>query len=873
VPTIAETLAQAKAYHGAGQLSEALQLYERVVQADSAHAEAHYLRGAACHGLGRANEAIASLAQALRLRPDDADTHNYLGVVLTEQGALDEAILSFQRALLLRPGSSEISKNIQNVVAAKDNNLGNALAAQGKLDEAAACYRRALERNPDYLDAHAQLGAVLSGQGRLDEAENCYRRIVELKPDSAEANYNLAVMAGGQNKLDAAANSYRRALELKPDFAEAHHRLGAVLEKQGRLSEAADCWRRARELKPDDVDAHAHLAAVLAKQGRFGEAEDCYRRIVELKPDAAGAHNNLAVVLSRQGQFDEAENCLRRALDLKPDDTEAFNNLGFVLSKERQFDEAERCLRRALELKPDYTEAFNNLGNALRGQGQLSAAIDAYGRALQLDPGYAAAHGNLANALADCGWTEDALLEFERALEIVPDDAGVIANYGVCLQSQGRLDEAIESYRKAVCLDAESPGYHGNLVYALNFHPDFDAETVFAEHRVWAGRHADPLLLGSAPHANDRTPGRRLRVGYVSAHFQHHAVNFFSEPILAAHDHRAIEVFCYSAAVPAESDATTRRLQDYADHWREIAGQSDQQVSETIRADQIDILVDLTGHIGGNRLLVFARKPAPVQVTYIGYQNTTGMLAMDYRLTDAWADPPGATDHLYTEKLVRLPRAFFCYLPPALAPDVSPLPAIANGLVTFGSFNNPAKITPRVLETWAGILSAVPNSRLVLLARVTAGFRQHVGRAFERQGVSADRVELVERRPLGEYLQLIECVDIGLDPFPFNGHTTTCDCLWMGVPVVMLAGHSYASRFGGSALVNLGLRDLIAGSREDYVEIASGLAADLDRLKGLRAGLRVRMSDSPLVDAQGFTRNLEAVYRRMWADWCAKQSA
>ena len=589
--------------------------------------------------------------------------------------------------------------------------------------------------------------------------------------------------------------------------------------------------------------------------------------------DRAVAHKSLGGTLRSRGAVADAEAAYREALRLKPDFVEAHNDLGTLLWDQHRLAEARACHTAALRLRPERADSHNHLGNVLRDEGQIPAAIEAYRQALQLDPHYGAAHCNLANTLADGGWTEEALVEFQRALEIAPGDADVIVNYGTCLQSQGRLDEAIESYRKAVCLDAESPGYHGNLVYALNFHPDFDAETVFAEHRVWAGRHADPLLLGSAPHANDRTPGRRLRVGYVSAHFQHHAVNFFSEPILAAHDHRAIEVFCYSAAVPAESDATTRRLQDYADHWREIAGQSDQQVSETIRADQIDILVDLTGHIGGNRLLVFARKLAPVQVTYIGYQNTTGMLAMDYRLTDAWADPPGATDHLYTEKLVRLPRAFFCYLPPALAPDVSPLPAIANGLVTFGSFNNPAKITPRVLETWAGILSAVPNSRLVLLARVTAGFRQHVGRAFERQGVSADRVELVERRPLGEYLQLIECVDIGLDPFPFNGHTTTCDCLWMGVPVVMLAGHSYASRFGGSALVNLGLRDLIAGSREDYVEIASGLAADLDRLKGLRAGLRVRMSDSPLVDAQGFTRNLEVVYRRMWADWCGKQSA
>jgi predicted O-linked N-acetylglucosamine transferase (SPINDLY family) len=392
---------------------------------------------------------------------------------------------------------------------------------------------------------------------------------------------------------------------------------------------------------------------------------------------------------------------------------------------------------------------------------------------------------------------------------------------------------------------------------------------VFAEHRQWGRLHADALTAAAGPHSNDRTPDRRLRIGYVSGHFFGHAVNFFSEPILASHDHRQCEVYCYSNS--AHADETTARLRTYAQQWREIHALDDEQAAELVRQDQVDILVDLAGHIGGNRLLVFARKPAPIQVTYIGYQNTTGMAAMDYRLTDEWADPPGMSEAYYTEKLVRLPRSFFCYRPSPEAPAVSPLPALSNGFVTFGSFNNFAKVTPEVLSAWGALLQAVPQSRLVILAHAVRSLGEYLARAFERQGISAERVTLADRCSRGEYLEWIRRVDIALDPFPFNGHTTTCDALWQGVPVVTLAGRTYASRFGSSAHVNLDLRDLIAQSPEQYVEIATRLAGDVGRLSELRATLRERMAGSPLLDFAGFTRHLEAAYRQMWQRWCCQR--
>ncbi|HEV3136534.1 MAG TPA: hypothetical protein VGZ26_01495, partial [Pirellulales bacterium] len=412
---------------------------------------------------------------------------------------------------------------------------------------------------------------------------------------------------------------------------------------------------------------------------------------------------------------------------------------------------------------------------------------------------------------------------------------------------------------------------HSNLLYALNFVPGLDPSAVFAEHLAWAQAYAEPLTAAAAPHANDRSPDRRLRVGYLSPHFRRHAVNYFLEPMLAAHDREQFEIFCYSTADMA--DDVTARLKGAADHWREVHHEVDQRVAQIVRADQIDILVDLTGHISNQRLLIFARKPAPIQVTYLGYQNTTGMTAMDYRLTDERADPPGVTDPFYTERLVRLPRSFFCYRPPDEAPPVAPPPALDAGYVTFGSFNNFAKVSPGAIDAWLQILARVPRSRLLVLANRGGYLERHLHALAQQHGVDSTRIELRNKLPTAEYLRLIAQADIALDPFPFNGHTTTCDSIWMGVPVVMLQGNTYASRFGGSVLGNVGLDPLITRSAEQYVDAAVELAGDLDALARMRGELRGRMADSALLDFRGFTGNLEQVYRQMWNTWCASQRA
>jgi protein O-GlcNAc transferase len=462
---------------------------------------------------------------------------------------------------------------------------------------------------------------------------------------------------------------------------------------------------------------------------------------------------------------------------------------------------------------------------------------------------------------------DEAIVNCQRVLELDPLAAAAHNTLASCYQLLGRSDEAITAFREAVRLLPESAALHSNLLYALNYVPGLAAADVFAEHRRWAMCHAESLTAAAA-RVLPRPDRARLRLGYVSAHFKDHAVNFFVEPVLASHDHERFEVYCYSNST--RSDPTSERLRKYADHWREIRLLTDEQASAAVREDEIDVLIDLDGHIGGNRLMVFARRPAPVQATYIGYQNTTGMSAMDYRITDDWSDPPGMTDALYTESLVRLPQCFFCYQPSTDAPPVAEQPAVKRSHVTFGSFNNFTKITPQVLATWAELLHAVPTARLTMLVTVTASSRKYLQDTFTAHGIAPERIELCRRRPRGEYLQLINQVDIALDPFPFNGHTTTCDCLWQGVPVVTWAGAAYVSRFGSSAHRSLGLLDLAADTRENYLAIAARLAADVDRLVELRRTLRDRMAASALLDHVGFTRRLEDAYRNMHATICQR---
>ncbi len=637
-------------------------------------------------------------------------------------------------------------------------------------------------------------------------------------------------------KLAEAERIYRQVLQVDPQNAQALCLLGTLALRAGQLEAAVHLLHGAIRQNPAEAGYFVNLAEALRRQGKLAESIACSRKAIELNPRVAVAYANLGLTYLEHGEAPASAAAYRQAILLEGANAEHHIGLGRALFEAGELSDAELSLRRAVELAPNNGSAQFNLGRVLYPQMKLDEAIDCFRRA-------AALNSNLSESYS---------------------------NLGTLLNEQGQLDEALHWHRMAVQHAPDNARAHSSLVYAMNYHPVYDADSLWREHRAWGQRHADRLSAASSAHDNERQPERCLRIGYVSPHFWSHAVNFFTEPILANHDHSRFEVFCYCDVAAAQRDAATERLRGYADAWRDIVGLSNQQVSQTVRGDRIDILVDLTGHIWGTRLLAFSQRPAPVQVTYIGYQNTTGMQAMDYRLTDDWADPPGTTDRYYTERLVRLPKTFFCYQPTSDAPPVGPLPALANGFVTFGSFNNFVKITPQVLAAWASLLRQVPDARLRILAKVGDRLRDYVQTVFEQHRVDPSRVELWHWRPRSQYLEMIASTDVALDAFPFNGHTTTCDALWQGVPVVTLAGDSYVSRFGSSAHQNLGLQDLVASSVEQYIEIAAKLAHDTPRLAELRASLRERMSASPILDHRQFTRNLEAAYRQMWLDWCQR---
>jgi predicted O-linked N-acetylglucosamine transferase (SPINDLY family) len=607
------------------------------------------------------------------------------------------------------------------------------------------------------------------------------------------------------------------------------------------------------------------LALQYHQRGHLRHAEQLYRQILQVDPQNVDALHLLGVIAYQVGKSDLAIDYLNQALRIKSDSAVVHYHLGIALAGQGRLVEAVASYQQALRLKPDYAKAHNNLGIVLAGQGQLAEAVASFQQALRFKPDYAEVHSNLGNALQEQGALEEAVASHRRALQLQPDFAVAHNNLGNALKDQGRLDDAVACYRRAT--ESGPCAAHSNLVYALHFCPGFDAATIYDELGRWSRQHAEPLAKFIQPHANDRSPDRRLRIGYLSPDFREHPVGRFLLPLLEEHDHERFEIFCYASL--NRPDLFTDHCRTQADVWREVLDLSDEHLAHAIRQDRIDILVDLTMHMANNRLLVFARKPAPVQVTYLAYCGTTGLRTIDYRLTDPYLDPPGQDEPFYSEQSIRLPETYWCYQPIMETPPVNPLPALRTGQVTFGCLNNFCKVTAPTLAAWSRLLQALPAARLVLHAH-PGSHRYRVREFFAEQGISPDRLIFADRRPTVEYYQMHERIDVALDPFPYGGGTTTCDALWMGVPVVSLAGQTAVGRGGLSILSNVGLADLVAQDAEEYVHLALELANDLPRLSQLRATLRARMQASPLMDAPHFARNVEAAYRSMWQRWCAQ---
>lgn len=819
---VRERLDAGLGHHLSGRLDQAEEIYRELLEKDPRNADARHLLGMVAFQRGDCQGAAGHIREAIRMARWVPQFHNNLGLVLQGLGWNEEALASFQEAARLAPAYPEAQAN-----------LGKALEDLGRYQEAIPPLREALLLRPDFPPAWLWLGCAAQATGDLPEAIRAFQQVLARQADHVEANVNLS----------------------------------SALKQQGRFQEAETCCRRAIASRPDLAEAHANLGAILLNLKKYEEAEAACREALRLRPQLPEPYCNLGAVLSKLERADEARECCEEAVRRKPDSPEALNNLGNVLRTQNHMEEARACFERALAASPDYFEAWLNLGAVLRELGLTEEAVTACRETLRRRPDSAEAQNNLGNVLKEQGRIEEAQTSFREAIRLQPDLAQPYMNLAGTLKDQGRLEEALSLCRKAMLMDPKSDSPFSNFFFYLHYDDLCEPETMFEEHRRWGERYG-ALTAAAEEHTNDRSPERRLRVGYLSPDFRRHSVAFFVEPVVAAHHRSEVEVYCYSnVTLP---DAVTERIRAAADCWREIRGLPDQQVAELIRGDGIDILVDLAGHTGGSRLKVFARKPAPVQVTWCGYAATTGLAAIDYRLTDALADPPGQTERLHTEELVRLPVPFTCYRPADDAPEVSTLPALASGTVTFGCFSFLAKVTPRMVAAWSALLERVPKARLVLKSAplVDESTRRLVWERFGAHGVDPARVELLG--PLGhrEHLQAYDRIDIALDTFPYHGTTTTCESLWMGVPVVVLAGTTHASRVGVSLLTSVGLEDWVVSSLEEYIEWAAGMARQPERLAELRAGLRDRVAHSPLTDAAGFSSHLEEAYRRMWRRWC-----
>lgn len=683
--------------------------------------------------------------------------------------------------------------------------------------------------------------------------------------EAAQSSIDEAMQAGlvrqQAGQFSQAEAIYLDVLKRRPDHAPALHLLGITYLQTGRPELAADRLGRAVAQMPGNAVCWANLGEAFRCQKQFFQSETALGRAIALKPDLAMAHNNLANLLMDQGRFEEAIESYKAAIRFDPRYAAAQNNLGNAFRCQQKLPEAIDAYRAAIRLQPGFFQAHHNLGIALSAQRKFDAAVVAFREARRFAPGDADILNNLGVALANQGDLDQAIETYLNATRLRPDFAEAWNNLGVAEMNRGCIDESLAAFQRAIDLRPANPAFLSNRIYTLQFHPAITPQKLFEEELRWNEIHAQPLAQFIRPHRNDRNPKRRLRIGYVSPDFREHPVGRFVLPLMENHDHERFEVFCYSDVTFA--DAMTARFRELADVWRDLGDRSNEQAAELIRADQIDILIDLTMHMAHNRLPVFARKPAPVQASWLAYPGSTGLDAMDHRITDAYLDPPGDHDAYYSEKSIYLADSSCCYKPPPDCPEVSRLPALTAGYITFGCLNNVCKINQQTLTCWWRILSAVPTSRLLLHAPPGSA-QERVRVSARNAGIEPDRIEFSPRVPMAEYLRLYFRIDIGLDPFPYSGGTTTCDALWMGVPVVTLPGQTAASRGGAMLLSNLRLESLITQSSDQYVQTALELAGDQPRLKKLREILRLQMKDSSLCDAAGFAEKMEAAYREMW---------
>jgi len=904
-------LEQAVAHHRAGRLAEAEQLYRQVLNTVPQEPDANHNLGQIALAVGRRDVALHFFRTALAADPRQPQFVAALASTLLDMGKDAEARLALQQAANLGVGSPVLNTISARAEAARDRSKPQpedeaALLQLFKLglhDEVQREARRMLATFPDAGVLWKIFGASLHVQGKNGpEVLEALQKAAVLLPREADAQNNFAVALRTRGELAEAAEYSRRALQLQPGFIEALRNLGSALHGLGDFAGAADCFAQALQAKPDP-DTQLNLSLCLRELGRYDEALAHLHETARIAPDKSIVHHHLGTTLMTLGRKDEAISAFRRALELDPHAAATLNNLGNILQDKKQTEEAIEHYRRALRAKPDYADAHNNLGVALHELGRREEAAESFRLAIASRAQFAQAHSNLGNLLEQLGKMQEALIHaqkaveidpqlaeawdnlghvlhaaryydkasaaFERALALNPGFANAYSNLASLQRDMGRLDLAVQSCLAALERDPGHLAAHSGLLFSGNYLANEPGAALLGHARRY-GAAATAQARPYTDWPNRREPQRRLRIGFVSADLHRHPVGFFLDSVIAAlragHD-AGLELFAYAS--DGKHDDLTERLQGNFHHWRKVLGMSDEKLAQRIRQDGIDILIDLSGHTTGTRLSAFAWKPAPVQAAWLGYFATTGLDAIDYLVADPWTLPPGEEAH-FSETIVRLPETRLCFSAPDTDIPVAALPAPASGYVTFGCCNNLSKLGEPVIALWARVLHAVPTSRLLLKNKQFSEPTriEDMLHRFAAHGIDANRLILEGPSLRNDYLRAYDRIDIALDPFPYTGGTTTAESLWMGVPVLTLAGERFIARQGIGLLNNAGLPGWVAADTEDYLAKAVAFASDLPALAKLRGGLRAQVLASPLFDAPRFAGHFEAMLRGIWHQWC-----
>ncbi|KAK1274771.1 putative UDP-N-acetylglucosamine--peptide N-acetylglucosaminyltransferase SPINDLY [Acorus gramineus] len=799
-------LAYANILRSRNKFADALVLYQAVLEKDTTNVDAHIGKGICLQMQNMTRPAFESFSEAIQLDPQNACALTHCGILYKDQGLLLEAAESYQKALMADPAYKPAAECLAIVLT----DLGTSLKLAGNTQEGIQKYFEALRIDSHYAPAYYNLGVVYSEMMQYDLALNCYEKAALQRPMYAEAYCNMGVIYKNRGDLEAAISCYERCLTVSPNFEIAKNNMAIAL---------------------------TDLGTKVKLEGDISQGVAYYKKALYYNWHYADAMYNLGVAYGEMLQFDMAIVFYELALHFNPQCAEACNNLGVIYKDRDNLDKAVECYQMALSIKPTFSQSLNNLGVVYTVQGKMDDAAAMIEKAIVANSTYAEAYNNL----------------------------------GVLYRDAGNISLAIEAYEKCLLIDPDSRNAGQNRLLAMNYIHEGNDDKLFEAHSEW-GRRFMKLYPQYTNWENSKEMDRSLVIGYVSPDYFTHSVSYFIEAPLMHHDYANYKVVVYSAVVKA--DAKTFKFKDRVlkkgGLWRDIYGVDEKKVASMVREDKVDILIELTGHTANNRLGMMACRPAPIQATWIGYPNTTGLPMIDYRITDSLADPP-ETKQKHVEELVRLPNCFLCYTPSPEAGPISESPAISNGFITFGSFNNLAKITPKVLQVWARILCAVPNSRLVVKCKPFCcdSVRQKFLTMLEELGLESLRVDLLPLILLNhDHMQAYSLMDISLDTFPYAGTTTTCESLYMGVPCITMSGSIHAHNVGVSLLSNVGLGNLIARTEDEYVQLALELASDISALQNLRMSLRDRMMKSPVCNGPKFISGLESTYRNLWRGYC-----